>query len=300
MKKVFSVAISVIFALTMGISAFAVDSNDSFPTANTASVEINEFSMLRTLSEQTEEELQEAGYNEEQINTIENYESVYYDHVVELNELDDEVLLKHGYSEQQIEIIRNFTGTEAEMNEVSSEVSISATTVNFTGGIGTYTRGRLAYSWQWTGYPTLRMQDILAVTWNNWDIESQGGYVYYYDINTGDPYTGGTNVVEVDFDDNTTTKAGHKFHHRPPNDSSLASDYCYAKRGSGYFNVRSDVHTLKDFFYYIEYGHTTVQLVGDAGFSIPNSGTPGFSGSISLKTGIKKVGAVEGSYKFPE
>lgn len=85
-------------------------------------------------------------------------------------------------------------------------------------------------------------------------------------------------------DGNGVLGAGHKF------SESLSDNYYYAKSGTGYFKVKSDVHAKKDFYYYIAYGHS--QLIASINFSV---GIGGGDASISFTTGTVIADDTKGS-----
>lgn len=167
---------------------------------------------------------------------------------------------------------------------MAATLYLGASTANFKYD-GNYTTGRLAYTWSWSGVPVFKMQDAVAASWNDWAVTSQSSSVNYYVVNTGSFYS--TQAATYSSDGNGTKGAGHKFK------VAIGDNYYYAKSGSGYFQLQSDVHAKKDFYYYIAYGHS--QIFATINFSI---GVGGGSASISFTTGTVIEDYVTGNYKF--
>jgi ribosomal protein S8 len=236
--------IVAIFTLVLALSLGAMPASALENDVNRVYTEegyLNEFEYMQELATNTDSILSERGYNLREIAEIRNYEDIFCEHINELNKLDDRTLESIGYSEIQINGIRNFSGTKDEMTLLSATMSLSATTVSFVYD-GNYSRGRIAYTWSWSGAPACLLADMIAVSWNVWAVESQVSYVNYYHINTGVALA--TLSATYTQDGNGTSGAAHKF-------SMRYGDYYYARSGSGNFDVRSDVHAKKDFYYYI-------------------------------------------------
>lgn len=167
------------------------------------------------------------------------------------------------------------------MRRLGATLTLSATAKDFSYD-GNYSRGTLSYSWSWGSVPAFKMQDMIAVSWNNWAVTSNSSSVNYYNVNSGAYYT--TKSATFSQDGNGVLGAGHKF------SESLSDNYYYAKSGTGYFKVKSDVHAKKDFYYYIAYGHS--QLIASINFSV---GIGGGDASISFTTGTVIADDTKGS-----
>ncbi len=280
-RKIFSLILSLIILLSVNVIALA-DEQEDFVTVR--KVILNEFEVLQKITEKPTSVLIKEGYTEQQIDTIRNYKEIYRKHITELNKLSDDILQLNGYTADKIEDIRNFRGTDAEMMRLGATVTLRTSTSNFRYD-GNYTRGTLSYEWSWSGVPLFKMNDMVAVSWNDWIVESNGSTVYYYGLNSGILYTtaGGTYTQ----DGNGTRGAGHKFK------VSMSDNNYYAKQGSGYFDVRSDVHSKKDFYYYMEYGHT--QLISSISFSV---GVGGGDASISFSIGVSTEAVSKGNRRL--
>ena len=288
MKKVISAFLSMTLIFALSAPAFAAEYNSFDPSLGGFSqitVTYNEFDLAKELSQKAYATYQSNEYSASELSDIQNYQESFSQHINMLNTLPDETLTAHGYTQDQIVKIRTFNGSEAEMRAIASTVTISATTANFTYD-GNYSRGRLAYSWEWTGVPNFKMIDLIAVSWNDWIVEYEMSEISYYGVHTGETYTSLEGVFSED--SNGTVGAAHKF-------NMLIDDYYYAKRGVGRFDIRSDVHAEKDFFYYLEYGHSQV-VMSTPSFTV---GSGGADGSISFSLGVVTAGSKQGEYRFP-
>lgn len=278
-KKLVSVALAAAMVMGMSVTAFA---NETPVTNNNETkITLNEYELAEQLAAQTPETLSEEGFDSDEIASIKNYKEVYREHISSLNTLSDDALSENGYSREQISIIRSFDGSEAEMRRLGATLTLSATAKDFSYD-GNYSHGTLSYSWSWGSVPAFKMQDMIAASWNNWAVTSNSSSVNYYNVNTGAYYT--TKSATFSQDGNGVLGAGHKF------SESLSDNYYYAKSGTGYFKVKSDVHAKKDFYYYIAYGHS--QLIASINFSV---GIGGGDASISFTTGTVIADDTKGS-----
>lgn len=283
MKKFLTITLSFIMILLISTTAFAQGYQSS---SLSQKVTLNEYELAKQLAEESVSTLNAKGYNSVEINNIKNYQDVYRNHIEELNMLNDSALKNNGYSQEQISIIRNFTGTDTEMTRLGATLTLNSVPASFKYTTGGLTTGKLTYNWYWTGIPAFKMQDMVAVSWNNWDVVSNSSYVDYYNVNTGAYHT--SQSATYSEDGNGLLGAGHKFR------VSMSDNYYYAKLGGGTFNLESDSFTKKNFFYYMEYGHS--QIFANISFSV---GFGGADASISFTTGTVTADYNKGQYKFP-
>lgn len=284
MKKLASaiLAVAVIFSLT--IPSYAVDTTTQ--TGDATVVVMNEYEELKKLAEQTPATLGSKGLSSNEIATIKNYQEVYRNHIEDLQTLSDNALSKNGYNEAQINMIRNFAGTEEEMVLLSAELTFYSSTTAFRYVQGGRTTGGLAYNWEWNGIPVIKMQDMVAATWNSWRVTDDTSYVTYFELISGEQYSRRSAEFTYDEDENELAGAGHRF------EMTLSDNYYYAKMGGGTFSLESDGFLKKDFSYYIAYGHATVEP--EIGFSVSLPG--GAAGSISWNSVVETAGSDRGSY----
>ncbi len=283
-KKFLALFLSALLISSLSIPAFAANSRNGVKTPKDNKVVINEYELVKELSLKSQSELSDMGYSAKDISEIRDFHQKYVAHLNGLKKLDNSTLASLGYTLDQIEVLKNFDGSEEQAAFLGANCIIYSTPTLFNYD-GNYTRGRLSYNWNWTGVPAFKMQDAVAVSWNNWVVESNTSYVSYYNVNTGIYYTQDTATFTTD--DNGTKGAGHKF------DVGINDNYYYAKSGGGTFDVRSDVHCQKDFFYYIAYGHS--EIWPTISFSI---GIGGGTASIGFTTGTVICDAETGSYEF--
>ena len=206
MKKLLRIFLLLIMILAMSTTAFAQDYQTS---SLSQEVTLNEFELAKQLAEESVSTLNAKGYSFVEIENIKNYQDVYHSHIKELNMLSDSSLKNNGYSQEQIIIIRNFTGTDTEMTRLGATLTLNSVPVSFKYTTGGLTTGKLTYNWRWTGVPAFKMQDMVAVSWNNWDVIGNSSYVDYYNVNTGAYNT--SQSATYSEDGNGLLGAGHKF-----------------------------------------------------------------------------------------
>ncbi len=263
-KKLLAILLGVLLITSMSTPSFAkVDGKDEVktPPANNGKVAINEYEKAKELALKSTDELSALGYSSDEIAQIKDYHKNYVKHLKKLQKLDDATLLRLGYTSDQILVLRNFDESETQATILSATMTLYSNTANFRYPDNTYTKGRLAYGWYWTGVPAFKLQDAVAVSWNDWVVESNTSYVSYYRID-GIPYTDLPATYTTD--GNGTEGAGHKFN------VGLQDNLYYARSGGGSFDIRSDVHAMKDFYYYMAYGHK--EYTGTISFSIGKGG----------------------------
>ncbi len=284
MKKFLSIILCLTMVFAMSATAFATEADSNLQPQQ---VTINEYEALKQLSEVSPSVLSKAGYTSDEISKIKNYNQTYYNHITELQTLSDTALANHGYTASQIDVIKNFTGTEEQMLLASASLDIYSTTALFSYTTGGRTTGRLAYNWNWSGVPAIKMRDMVAASWNNWVLTDNSSYVSYYGVNTGTFYTT-ESATYTNPTNNTWNGGGHKF------DMTKSDNYYYAKSGGGTFDVESDGLYQKDFYYYIEYGHATLSYSIGFSVSVPGGG----AGSISFSVVTAYAGSDSGSYRW--
>ena len=121
--------------------------------------------------------------------------------------------------------------------------------------------------------------DIVAIGWNGWKSTTDNCVIYYYDMTTGE-FADTANAVKVapKNDQGGIGGAGYKIDTRPTGTNMFAS------KGSGNYYVKSDVHAMKDFYYYLGYGHT--QLTVQPSFTVSASGA---TASVTFSSGVNEI-----------
>lgn len=289
MKKYISFLLSLIMTVSLCVPSVAASSLDITQRSNPVSrVVINEYDALKELSAQSPATLSADGYTPSEINSIQNYQTIYREHIYNLQPLSDDALLKNGYTTEQLNIIRNFTGSDSEMARLGAELTLYSTPTMFKYTSGGRTTGRLAYNWYWTGVPAIKMRDMVAATWNDWFVTANSSYVSYYAVNTGSYYTQESAEFQYPEDDTDVAGAGHRFR------MTKSDNYYYAQRGGGTFDLESDGLYQKDFSYYLEYGHATLSY--DIGFAVSLPG--GASGSVNWTVAATKADWNKDNYRW--
>lgn len=277
-KRIFSLLFAMLFLVAFSTNGYAVSTEMEVRPMGSSTVIINEYDAMSGLAKQSTDALLTMGYSTTDIKEIQNYKCTYLNHIERLKKYDVVTLKEFGYTETQVNVIKNFKGTETEMTKASASVKLTVS-VNLSYN-GDYTIGTYRYNWNWSGIPAFKMNDQVAVSWNDWDVTKQGSTVSYYNLNTAKyyaatsaTYTDGGNGIEA---------ASHKF-------SMLYKNENYAKQGTGFFAVQSDVHEKKDMFYFTAYGHG--QLALNISFSVSKGGG---DASITFSKGVSIVAKASG------
>ncbi len=283
-KVMMIISLMLIFILTTSTIGYAGTSD--LQKTNGEQIEFSEYEWAKVESKKTDKELLEEGYTKEDIELIRNYKSHFDTHIGKLTEMTDDALKSFGYEESDIEIIRNYKGTEAEIKGLGAKCTVTASTSNFKAD--GYTTGKLSYTWSWSKIPMSQAEDIIAAGWNGFAITSRSCTIKYYDMTTG-AYLGATSATKLSpsSESGGIGGAGYKI------DLVVPAENKFAKSGSGYYNVRSDVYgenVKKDFYYVVSYGHKV--FLGEFGFSV---GISGGECSITFKSALDEVATVRGS-----
>lgn len=284
MKKLICIFLSLLICSNLCGYAYADDNNSKDENLHNEKVfELSEYAYIKSLAKMSDSNLISAGYTEKEIADIRDYKDIFTNHIKYLDSYNDDVLLEGGYTEEQLYYIRNFDGSEEALLTASASMSVSVTTSYFHFD-GDYTTGRVAYTWEWLGYPAFKGQDAFAFSWNNWAVTSNNGYVYYYDWGLGTYYTS----LSATYTNSGcgTYGAGHKF-------NLLYNGNYYGKRGGGSFWVKSTVHDECDFYYLAKYGHSTINA--SISVSVSGSGTSvgiSFSSGVTIPSGGSATGSV--------
>lgn len=251
-------------------------SQNEVDTYSSSKVEISEYDEMETLSKLSEVQLKGAGYTTSEIVEIQLFQQLYDKHIYSLKEMSSSSLAANGYTEEQIKAIHSYDGTKAKARLASAKVQFTTAKVDSLSYSKNYTRGKVSYSWKWTGIPAFKMKDIVAISWNNWELTDDYGTVTYYKKSTGKATSSA--IVTKSSDGNGVGGRAHKFK-MSANDNTE-----YAKQGAGYFKIKSDVQAKKNLRACIAYGHT--KLNAKVGFTVtPTGASPG----ISFSMGTSKI-----------
>lgn len=247
--------------------------------------EFTEYDWIKAENQKSERVLLSEGYSEETVDIIKNYEEYFDNHIETLNTMSEETLKSFGYEDSDIYMIKNYKGTEAEIRGLGATCSISVTPSKFdSNGGSTYTTDKLSFSWEWNKIPMSQSNDLIAAGWNDFAITSKSCKVKYYDMTSGEyKRTVNATAKSPNSLSTGTTGAGYVI------DLVDSAKNQFAKKGSGYYNLKSDVHTKKDCYYVIGYGHT--QLSVSPNFSVSKSG---LNISISLSSGVNLLDSKSG------
>lgn len=277
-KTTFALLLAMFLFAFFTTNAYAASTELEIRPIGTSTATINEYTAMSELAKQSTESLRAMGYSTTNISEIRNYKNTYINHIEQLEKYDVATLKEFGYTETQISVIKNFKETEADLTRASASVTLTITVeLSYDGD---YTTGYYRYNWKWSGIPAFKMNDQVAVSWNDWAVTKEASTVSYYNLNTAKyctttsaTYTDGGNGIEG---------ASHKF-------SMLYKNENYAKQGTGSFTVQSDVHGKKDMYYYVAYGHSQVAV--NVGFSVSKGGA---DASITFSLGVSIADEAKG------
>lgn len=286
-KMYFSVIISIILVISLlPISAYA-GGRDKLEL--TQQITINEFDALKETASENVAELRREGYSPKEINAIKNFDEEYREYVKSLNEREDAVLAEWGYTAEEIDLIRNFNGTESEMRALSANVTVSITPSAFEYDKTKkeeerYTVGKLLFSWQWDKIPFSTSTDIVGIAMNGWVTTGDSCVVNYYNMTTGKlSRVTPADKVKAKNGNKELNGVGYKFA------EAVNANNEYAKHGSGWITLKTDVHALKDCYYSISYGHTQLNL--SVNFSV---GWSGIEPVVNFNSGVKTLATASG------
>lgn len=267
MKRLVCLFLICVTALLCVSPAFAATTDSTCNNAFTSTTIINEYDFLLSISEETNEELSAQGYTATDIAKIRNVREAYDNHLLQFKDMDEEVLKHLGYSDEQVEIFRNYTGTEEQIRSLAAtlELTLSADYVTWSAK-DNRTNARLRYDYDWSGVPSVRNTDIVAVSWNDWTIDAKMSYVTYTHI-YGSEADYSLAATYVSNNGPNSNGGGFKF-------KMKQEDYYWAKSGYGLFTLYHN-YVRHDLSAYAEYGHTTFSA--SPSFSIPGYGSISFS-----------------------
>ena len=117
--------------------------------------------------------------------------------------------------------------TESELLRIGGTLTLSSTPVNFKHEKEQRTTGRIDYEWYWTGIPAYKLNDVVAISWNDWAIIDEYAYVSYVGLNTGTFYTSKAATFTYPKNDTKVLGGGHKFL------VGIENNYYYASNGIG-------------------------------------------------------------------
>ena len=295
MKKVVSMLLVLSLVLGMGTVAFAETSKDiTGELGGTVKVSTsNEYARLKELAKEGEFSLVKQGYTKSEIIEIRDYKENYIKHIEKLGDLEDQALNNLGYNEEQIKMIRNFKGSEAELYGLSATLSLNIRIASFEfkendPKSSRYNKGTFEFGWAWDGIPMSTSTDLVGASWNSWAITSRDSTIRYFDMTTG-AYKKATAGTKKDpTGAGTIGGAGYKFPLR------ISSENLFARNGQVTFKLKSDVHDLKDFYYYVAYGHTVLTV--SPSFSVSGSGP---NVGLSFGSGVNELSPKQG-HKVPK
>jgi hypothetical protein len=232
------------------------------------------------LNENSDAELLQSGYTEEDIDTIRNHEALLIERVEELAELDEETLSNMGYSPEQIDIINNFDGIDTQLQALGGTLSftLDADSMYYTSSTNK-AHARLTVTFEWITQPLIKFTDIIGIAWNGpMNRTAQTASVQYVHMSSGGSSYYDYNAQVVNPSGPVNAGVGFKF---PMRGSGANFDTHYAKSGTFIVVLEVTGH-VSSFAAYAEYGHATISISGGPTFSAPGGISIDFSPSGSI------------------
>jgi len=268
MKKKVAAILAVVMIFTTGINGISYANNNK----EDYSITINEYSLLKELSNEANDSLKKKGYSESDIDKIRNYSEEYSEHIQELKNFSESQLLEDGYTEEQVEGIYNFSGEEDEIMRLASSVTITLP-IDYVKKGTSGTTARFTAKFYWNGVPVIKTTDILAVSWNDWSLSSSSSYILYKKVGSTAATTGTGTLVNPS--GILSGGRGYKF------PMTKVDNSYYADRGEFTYSLSSTVSN-KTLSIYAAYGHSSISV--QPSFSIPGYGSISFSyGTSTIK-----------------
>ena len=262
MKKLLSIIliVSCIFTLNLAIVyAETMETKINERLEPIERVKFNEFELLMSLQNISEESLETLGYSSNEISIIKNVEEEYATHLYQMKEWSDNQLLSFGYSNEQIAILRNFDGSVSQMQALGATVDFRLTyTKHEWVASKNRTEAALSWSFNWNGVPLIKSMDGIGFSWNDWWQSSQYALINYTSVSGTE--TKVYNAEYIQPTGQTIAGAGWQF------DATKEDNYYYVTSGNGVFNIYHN-NELQDLSDYGVYGHATVVLI-DLGITV--------------------------------
>lgn len=273
MRKVLCLASVFLLVITVCIlPVCATDTGNS--TLTSMSSVLNEYDLLSKLVDESPATLGTYGYSAVEIEKINNLQTAYTDYLQQYAKLDDASLKKLGYSDKQIEIFREFTGTENQIRALAATLTVTVD-IDYVTWSSTQNRtnARLYVYFEWSGVPLIKTKDIIAVSWNDWNINGKMCYITYTNVDGS-----GDTMIDVgtfaENDGPASFGGGFTFPMTKQDNTYWGqSGYCAFTLYHNY--------TRADLSAYAAYGHTTI------GYT-PVATIPGW-GSVSFSIGVEEM-----------
>lgn len=238
------------------------------------SITTNEYETLKQLSKQSDFSILSKGYNKQELDIIRNIEIEYPKHLIKYKTFSKEDLENLGYTEEQITLLRNYEGQEEQTIKLAATVNTTLSELKLEYSPTddkTYTKFR--YRFAWSGVPLFKMKDIIAVSWNDWNLtDTMVRGMRYADVMNSQNLRGDLTPVFVKNNGPNNFGAGYKF------DMAIEDNRYYAQ--TGVFDFELYNHGKKNLSVYAEYGHNTLGL--NPVFSIPGLFSIDFSTGINI------------------
>lgn len=279
-KRVLSFILSICLLLCCTVTVFAEEYKKS---ASSYSITINEYDIYVAVRKASDEELAQNGISKEQAELIKS--NLIENELSRLSALSFDELYQLGYNEFQINIIQNYNGERIEENAELRGI-FADMTASFSCVSASTSSLCVKVDWEWTNVPALAgsaIEDMVAIRWQgtnyagqsiNLSLNSSGSsctakyysrgsspayqFSRYPSVSTDDPY--GNAYAKVPMSTGQGNSAG---------------DY-YAKKGTLKVKVdKTGYNSINEAAFVFGYGHTVI--VVSPSLSLPASFGIGFS-----------------------
>lgn len=286
MKKFLSIIISLSLIFTMSVTVFAAEEEIS-TLQNTSSITINEYDIYVATRTSSPEVLTNNDISDETEEIIKS--DMIENWLTELSCLSTEELTSMGYDNEQINLIQNYSGERIETNP-SLRGIFADLTASFSKVSASTSSLSVKVTWKWSNAPVLSgsaIKDMPAIRWQgtnnagqpiNLALNKSGSSCSfkYYSRYTGEAeqyqYTRTATVSSND-------PYSHAYAYVPLGANSNANIDYYAKTGTLTIKVdRTGTNSIKEAAFVFGYGHPIITV--SPSLSLPASFGIGFSSGI--------------------
>ncbi|MGO1652940.1 hypothetical protein [Senegalia sp. (in: firmicutes)] len=227
MKKFLIFILTLSMILATSVSVFA---SEPIQTIRKDEVVTNEYEAILELQKLPDNELRRSGYTESEIDSINNADTLFDEHIEFLSTLEDSNLIEAGYKDEQIQNIKEYNPSEATRND---KILLSATCIT-TSSISNYTgtTGRVTSKFRWQGVPVFKMKDVLITSWNNWTITGKSANVKYNHIYGSQSSFWKSPTYQLPKGGMTSYGSGYRY------SAALQDNYFYASEGYSIFVLK--------------------------------------------------------------
>lgn len=286
-RKILAIFLFCLLALPITFSLISWIGRSHLETASQSDMTmliISEYDLYVDTRTATSAELARSGVSYETVAAIKSND--IEDELTRLSDLSDEELSQRGYNTDQIAILHNYTGERIETNSKLRGI-FADMKCNFYQYTANNISLALKVVWEWTNKPMLAgitIIDIVGIRWQgtnaagqplNLALNSSGSSCT---INYYSPYESYQSQSSVSI--TTVDPYGHAYA-KFPMSNRIADGSTYAKTGTLITKIdRTGTDTIKEATFAFAYGHTTIALTSPS-LSLPASFSIKFSFGVT-------------------